>query len=61
MKENIRLEVMKVFDQNSDVDTVVNNILNIIDENSVCENCGEGKPTICNNCYEIETKFRESY
>ena len=26
-----------------------------------CDNCGEGKPTICNKCYEIESKFRECY
>lgn len=27
----------------------------------VCDNCGEGKPTICAKCYEIESNFRESY
>ena len=29
MKEQIRLEVMKVFDQEADVDTVVDNILRL--------------------------------
>lgn len=28
---------------------------------SVCDNCGEGKPKICAECYETESNFRESY
>jgi len=27
----------------------------------VCDNCGEGKPTICQKCYDTESQFRESY
>ena len=27
----------------------------------VCDNCGNGKPSICDKCYEIESNFRESY
>lgn len=27
----------------------------------VCDNCGEGKPSICSKCYETESNFRESY
>jgi hypothetical protein len=28
---------------------------------SVCDNCGEGNPTVCGKCYETESNFRESY
>lgn len=28
---------------------------------SVCDNCGNGKPSICDKCYETESNFRESY
>jgi hypothetical protein len=27
----------------------------------VCDNCGNGKPSICDKCYEIESNFREGY
>ena len=27
----------------------------------VCDNCSEGKPSICSKCYETESNFRESY
>lgn len=27
----------------------------------VCDNCGNGKPSICDKCYEIESNFRECY
>lgn len=30
-------------------------------EQLVCNNCGEGKPIICEKCYEIESRFRECY
>jgi hypothetical protein len=30
-------------------------------EQLVCDNCEKGKPMICNECYEIESNFRESY
>lgn len=28
---------------------------------SVCENCGKNEAVICQNCYDIESQFRESY
>ena len=28
---------------------------------SVCDNCGEGKPFVCAECYQIESNFRECY
>ena len=27
----------------------------------VCDNCGDGKPSICSKCYETESNFRECY
>lgn len=27
----------------------------------ICDNCGNGKPSICDKCYEIESNFREGY
>lgn len=27
----------------------------------VCNNCCDGKPSICDKCYEVESNFRESY
>ena len=28
---------------------------------SVCENCGKDEAVICQNCYDIESQFRECY
>lgn len=28
---------------------------------SVCENCGKDGAVICQNCYDIESQFRECY
>ncbi len=51
MKEKIRKEVMKVFNQEDSVDDVVNNILRLFDvskqsEQLVCDVCSKTKPTI---------------
>lgn len=36
--------------------------LNIPDViNSVCVNCGKNESKICEECFEIESRFRESY
>jgi len=58
MKDKIRIEVMKVFDQESDVDTVVDNILLLFGvSNSVCS-CRPNTDlycetiTKCNKCHK---------
>ena len=45
-----------------DLDEVINQALRQPPvSGEVCDNCGNGKPSICDKCYEIESNFRESY
>lgn len=51
MKEKIRKEVMKVFNQEADVDDVVDNILRLFDvSNSVCPQCKSEDSTEVRKC-----------
>lgn len=60
MKEKIRTEVMKVFDQETDVDTAVNNILGLLNEpdcphdNTVLQNIRCNVCKDCGNVIEID-------
>ena len=51
MKEKIRTEVMKVFNQETDVDTAVDNILGLLNEPSDCPHDNTVLQNIrCNVC-----------
>ena len=66
MKDKIRLEVMKVFNQDADVDTVVYNILLLFGVSDlICPSCGA--ETIYNNdlglykCNECEWEGQKNH